>query len=63
MEEARQLAERQLAEVMQDDGNNIPQHFKAIGVVNGLEQFKNILMEKLEYYNQKVQEEHVEKVS
>lgn len=63
MEEARQLAERQLAEVMQDDGTNIPQHFKAIGVVNGLELFKNILIEKLEYYNQKVQEEHVEKVS
>ena len=59
VEEAREVAQRQLAEIMQDEGTNIPAHFKAIGFVNGLEHFKNILQEKLEYYKKKAEEDHV----
>jgi len=49
-------------EILADDGTNIPQHFKAIGFVNGLEKaIKEILDEKITYYQQKTKEDYAEK--
>ncbi len=61
VQEAQEMANRQLAEIMSDDGTNIPQHFKAVGFVNGLEQFKSILDEKIAHYQQKTKEDYAEK--
>ena len=55
------MAQRQLVEVMEDDGTNIPQHFKAIGFVNGLEYFTRILQAKLTEYKEKAEKDNEEK--
>ena len=55
------MAQRQLVEVMADDGTNIPQHFKAIGFVNGLGHFTNILQAKLDEYKEKAEKDNEEK--
>ena len=57
------MAFRQSAEIMEADGTNVHATFKAIGFVNGLEHFKNILSEKLEYYTQNTKEEYVEAIT
>jgi len=46
---------------MEDDGTNIPQHFKAIGFVNGLEYFTRILQAKLTEYKEKAEKDNEEK--
>jgi len=46
---------------MADDGTNIPQHFKAIGFVNGLGHFTNILQAKLDEYKEKAEKDNEEK--
>jgi hypothetical protein len=61
LEEANEVAQRQLVEVMAADGTNTHATFKAIGLVNGLEiAMKDILQEKIEYYSQKTKEENVQ---
>ncbi len=57
------MAHRQLQEVLEDDGTNVPRHFKAIGFVNGLEMYQQILAEQIELYKQKAEAERAEKIS
>jgi hypothetical protein len=48
--------------VLADDGTNTNAHFKAIGYVNGLSAFIELLNEKIAYYAQKAKEEQDENV-
>ena len=56
------MASRQLQEVLQDDGTNTHAHFKAIGYVNGLSAFIELLNEQIVLYAQKAKEEQDENV-
>jgi len=60
VQEAMELAQQQLREVMEDSGENIPVHFKAIGFVNGLQRFADILNEQITLYNEKARAQREE---
>lgn len=57
MAEAKEAANQQLQELLADDGQSIPKHFKAVGFVNGLEYFRGIIDSKIVEYQEKAKEQ------
>ena len=55
--EALETANLQLQEVLDDDGVNTNKHYKAIGFVNGLQKFNDILTEQIALYGEKAKVE------